>query len=184
MIYEVLIIGLILSADSFSAAIAMGMRPFSRIDAFKFAITSGIAEAFMALFGALSGTYIVSNFQSIDHWIAFVLLGAVSINMAYEGLSDLIKSKKIKPEKLDFHSFTKVLIVSFATSLDALGVGIGLGITQKPISGYIISIGVWAFLATIAGLYLAKKLSTKFGSIVTLFGAIIIGIMAFQMLKI
>jgi putative Mn2+ efflux pump MntP len=40
-------------------------------------------------------------------------------------------SKEVKEEKLDFHSFTKVLIVSFATSLDAFGVGIGLGISDK-----------------------------------------------------
>jgi len=99
MFYEIFIIGLILSADSFSAAIAMGMRPFSRRDAIKFAIASGSAEGFVALFGGLSGTYIVSKFQAIDHWIAFALLGAVAINMAYEGLSDLIKNEKIIMEK-------------------------------------------------------------------------------------
>jgi putative Mn2+ efflux pump MntP len=49
---------------------------------------------------------------------------------------------------------------------------------------YIISIAVWAFFATIAGLYLARKLSDKFGSIITLFGAFILAVIAFQMLKI
>ena len=73
--------------------------------------------------------------------------------------------------------------MSFATSLDALGVGIGIGAAQKQILPYIFSIGIWAFLATLAGLYLAKKLSTKFGSIITLIGAIILGVIAFQMLK-
>ncbi len=122
--------------------------------------------------------------QAIDHWIAFGLLAGVALHMGYEGLRDLIKNEKIQPEKLCFHSFTKVLIVSFATSLDAFGVGIGLGVAEKPIVGYIISIGIWAFVVTIGGLYLAKKLSTKFGPIVTIIGAIILEIMAFQMLKI
>ena len=74
--------------------------------------------------------------------------------------------------------------MSFATSLDAFGVGIGLGIAEKPIIPYIFSIGIWAFISTIAGLYLAKKLSRKSGPIVTLVGSIILGLMAFQMLKI
>jgi len=181
--YEVFIVGLILSADSFSAAVAMGLRPFSKKDAFKFAFLSGGCEAVVTLIGAKAGEYLISHFQSIDHWIAFSLLMAVALHMAYEGFHDLI-SKKIKEEKLEFHSLLKILIVSLATSLDAFGVGIGLGISNKPISSYIISIGVCAFLATIAGLYLAKNLSKKFSPIITLFGAIILGIIAFEMLKI
>lgn len=180
---EVLIIGLILSADSFSGAVAMGLRPFSKKDAIKFAFCSGISEGLMAFFGAVSGGYIVKSFSNIDHWIAFSMLSFVAINMAYEGIVDLRK-KEIKPEKLEFHSFAKILVVSVATSLDAFGVGVGFGIAEKPIFYYIISITFWAFVATIAGLYLAKKLSNKFGSIITLFGSAILFFMAFQMLKI
>ncbi len=181
--YEVLIIGLVLSADSFSAAVAMGMRKFSGKDAFRFAFTSGFAEGLMALFGAFAGSYIVKKFSAIDHWFAFGLLFAVAIHMAYEGLMDLI-DKNHQEEKVEFHSFFKIIIVSLATSLDAFGVGIGLGIAEKPIVPYIASIVLWAFATTIAGLYLARKLSDKFGSIVTLLGAILLGIIAFQMLKI
>ena len=83
-----------------------------------------MAEALFALIGAMVGTHLISKLKSIDHWIAFTLLAGVALHMAYEDLSDLL-SKEIKIEKLDFHSFTKVLIVSFATSLDAFGVGIG-----------------------------------------------------------
>lgn len=181
--FEIFIVGLILSADSFSAAVAMGLRPFSKKDAIKFAAASGSAEAICTLIGALAGTHIISHFAVFDHWIAFGLLGAVSIHMAYEGVSDLINNN-VRVEILSFHSFTKVLIVSFATSLDAFGVGIGLGISGKPIYAYIFSIGIWAFISTIVGLYLAKKLSQKFGPIINLFGAIVLGVMAFQMLKI
>lgn len=182
-LYEIVAVGLVLSADSFSAAVAMGLRPFSRKDAFKFAISSGGAEALVTLAGAMAGLHLITKIKSFDHWIAFGLLMAVALHMAYEGFCDLF-SKEIKAEKLDFHSFTKVLIVSFATSLDAFGVGIGFGVAHKPIFPYIVSIGIFAFIATIAGLYLAKKLSKKFGPVVSLIGSIILGIMAFQMLKI
>lgn len=182
-LYEVIIVGLILSADSFSAAVAMGMRPFSEKDAFKFAASSGGAEALVAFIGAMAGAHIISRFGEYDHWIAFILLAGVALHMAYEGITELWH-KGVKEEKLDFHSFTKVLIVSFATSLDALGVGVGLGISNKPILPFIISIGFWAFISTIAGLHLAKKLSQKFGPVINLLGSVVLGIMAFQMLKI
>lgn len=183
LILEVIIIGMVLSADSFSAAIAMGMRPFSRNDALKFAVSSGGAEAVVALLGALAGTHIVSKFGEIDHWIAFILLGGVSLHMGYEGILNFI-SKEIKTEQLEFHSFKKILIVSLATSLDAFGFGISLGVSKKPMIPFIMSIGVWAFISTIFGLFLAKKLSLKFGPSVNILGAIVLGIMAFQMLKI
>lgn len=182
-ILEVTVVGLILSADSFSAAVAMGHRPFSEKDALKFAASSGSAEALVTLVGALAGSQVIRRFEAIDHWIAFGLLAAVAAHMAFEGISDLVR-KKLKEKKLDFHTFSKVLIVSFATSLDAFGVGIGLGISNKPLVPFIISIGLWAFVATILGLHLAKRLSSKFGSIMNIAGACVLGIMAFQMLKI
>ncbi|MBC7714937.1 MAG: manganese efflux pump [Rhizobacter sp.] len=184
--YEIITVGLILSADSFSAAVAMGLRPFTRKDALKFAASSGGAEAGVALIGVLAGSYIISRFAAIDHWIAFTLLMAVALHMAYEGIIHLLNKDKeeIKEEIKEFHSFGKVLIVSLATSLDAFGVGIGLGIAHKPIVPFILSIGFWAFATTLAGMYLARKLSAKFGPIMNLVGATVLAIMAFEMLKI
>lgn len=183
LIYEIIIVGLVLSADSFSAAVAMGHRPFSKKEAYQFAIASGGAEALMTFIGAVAGSVVISQFSSIDHWVGFVLLGGVALHMGYEGVVDLI-SNEVKEEKLEFHSVKKVLLVSFATSLDAFGVGIGLGISKKPILPYVASIAFWAFVTTIIGLYLAKKLSHKFGPIMNLFGSIILGTLAFQILKI
>lgn len=183
LFYEIVIVGLILSVDSFSVAIAMGVRPFLRRDAIRFAISSGSAEALVSLIGALAGLHLISKIKSFDHWIAFGLLFAVAIHMGYEGIVDMI-NKKIERESSGFHSFAKVLIVSFATSLDAFGVGVGLGVAKKPIFPYIVSIGLWAFLSTVVGLYLAKRISRKIGPVINLLGAIILGFVAFQMLKI
>jgi putative Mn2+ efflux pump MntP len=182
-IVEVTAVGLVLSIDSFSAAVAMGHRPFSKNDAFKFAFSSGSAEALVAFIGAVAGQQVISRFEAVDHWIAFFLLTGVALHMAYEGIVEL-KSKEDKVESLKFHSITKILIVSLATSLDAFGVGIGLGISDKPVAPYIISIGFWAFTTTIVGLYLAKRLSKKFGPIMSLVGSGVLIALAFQMLKI
>ena len=183
LVYESLIIGLVLSADSFSAAMAMGNRPFTKKDVLKFACSSGGAEAGVALIGSIAGAEIISKFAAIDHWIAFTLLMGIALHMAYEGISHL-RGKVEVEEKETFHSFAKILIVSFATSLDAFGVGISLGIAHKPMVPFIVSIGAWAFITTVAGLYLSRRLSKKFGSYMSLFGALVLAVMAFQMLKI
>ncbi len=176
-------VGFILSVDSFSAAMAMGYKPFKRKDALTFALISGGSEALVAMIGALAGSQIVSYFSSIDHWIAFSLLSLVALHMAYEGIKELLFPSK-KEEEFKFHSLIKILLVSLATSLDAFGIGIGLGLSGKTLWPYIISIGFWAFFATIIGLYLARRLSRHFGPIMNLFGSVILIIMAFQMLSI
>ena len=184
LLLEVMVLGLVLSVDSFSAAVAMGHRPFTRKEALRFAFSSGGAEAMATLVGALAGSQIISKLEAWDHWIAFTLLMAVALHMAYEGIEHLRGHEEETEGKKEFHSFAKVLLVSFATSMDAFGVGIGLGIAHKPIVAYVASIGLWAFSATIAGLYLARKLSDRFGPIMHLVGATVLGALAFQMLKI
>lgn len=178
-ILEVLIVGLVLSADSFSAAIAMGHRPFSRKAAIEFASASGSAEALMAFLGAIAGSVIIARFSAIDHWIAMLLLAGVALHMGYEGIHDWIH-KKEETEELKFHSFKKILLVSFATSLDAFGVGISLGISTKPMFPFIFSIAFWACSTTLIGLYLARKLSEKFGPFMNIAGALVLGYMAIQ----
>jgi len=185
-LWEVLFLGAVLSADSFSAALAMGHRPFTKNDALKFGLASGGAEALATLLGFWAGSRLINFIAAVDHWVAFGLLGAVALHMAFEGVTALLsKGKKEEEEQdVDFHSFAKILLVSFATSLDAFGVGVGLGIANKPITPFIFSIGIWAFITTLIGLYLGRTLSGKMGPVFTLFGASVLGYMSVQMLQI
>jgi manganese efflux pump family protein len=188
-IIEILLTGIVLSLDSFSAAIAMGSRPHSRKIAWQFALTSGSSEALVALLGALAGKTLVRYFSAIDHWVAFFILLGVALHMACEGIEQLKKSKqnekKDENEKeLSFHHFSKVILVSLATSLDAFGIGVGLGTTGEKIAPYIFSIAFFAFIATLLGLSFAKKIPKQYAPIMTLFGAGVLAIMAFQMLRI
>lgn len=180
---EVLFLGLVLAADSFSAALAMGARPFTSKDAIRFALSSGGAEVIATLVGFWAGANIIAMISSVDHWIAFGLLAAVALHMLKEGI-DGLRNPQAHEENVDFHSFWKVILVSFATSLDAFGVGLSLGIAGKPITPFAFSIGIWAFVATIIGLYMARQLSKKFGPIFTLIAAAVLGTMSIQMLSI
>lgn len=181
-IFEPIILGLVLSADSFSAAVAMGLKPHKLSDAFKFASLSGGAELIATLIGAVMGEKIISQFGGIDHWIAFLLLSAVAMHMLYEGFIEW-KNRHRKLQIVKFHSLIKLLIVSFATSLDALAVGVSLGVSNKPLWPYLISIGAWAFTSTIVGMGIANKIPKRFSVVFNLIGASVLFILAIEMVK-
>lgn len=182
-ILEILIVGLVLSVDSFSAALAMGARQHKFSDTLKFAFSSGGAEALVAFLGAIAGVQIISRFDSIDHWVSFILLVGVALHMFYEGYCELRDGREENQgEPRKFHSFIKIIIVSFATSLDAFAVGVSLGVTGKSLLPYISSIGIWAFLSTITGMAIAKKVSNKIGPIFNFIGALVLLSLAIKFL--
>lgn len=192
---DVVFVGLALSADSFSAALAMGFRAHTPKDSLKFAFASSAAEAGAALAGALAGAKLLSQISAFDHWIAFGLLFAVAAHMAKEGLQEMRAQKgpgrgeeetfhQGTVHQKTFHSFKKILLVSFATSLDALGVGAGLGLAGRSLPPYIASIGFWAFMATLTGMFLAKKIPENLSPAFHFLGSGILFVLAFQMLEI
>lgn len=179
---EIIFIGLVLSADSFSAALALGSRPHKMGDTLKFALSSGGAEALVSFVGAMAGAKIIAEFDSIDHWVSFILLLGVGIHMAYEGIEELRSKSDDRDGPKEFHRFYKVLLVSFATSLDALAVGVGLGVSGKKLWPYVASIGFWAFLSTVFGMSLAKVASRKVGPYFNLLGSLILIGLGFKFL--
>lgn len=181
---EIIVVGLVLSVDSFSAALAMGARNHKFSDSLKFAFSSGGAEALVSFLGAIAGVQIISRFDSIDHWVSFFLLIIVAIHMFYEGVCefrDRDSQKENEPKK--FHSFFKILLVSFATSLDAFAVGVSLGVAGKPLLAYISSIGLWAFFSTIIGMSIAKKVSNKIGPLFNFIAAFVLIALAVKFLS-
>lgn len=170
---EVIVVGLVLSADSFSAALALGARPHKFSDTLKFAFSSGGAEALVSFLGAIAGAKVIAEYDAIDHWISFGLLTMVALHMVYEGIMELRNHEEAEEPK-KFHSFFKVLLVSFATSLDAFAVGVSLGVSDKPLSPYIASIGLWAFFSTIIGMSIGKAASKKLGPVFNILGALVL----------
>lgn len=178
---EALLIGIILSADSFSAAIAMGAREHKTGDALKFACLSGGAEAFVSFLGAIAGAKVISQFDYIDHWISFFLLLGVAFHMAYEGIQEM-KGQNEQEEDRKFHSLWKVIIVSFATSLDAFAVGVSLGVSNKALTPYVFAIGLCALLSTLLGMSIAKRASQKLGPIFALIASFVLLILGVKFL--
>jgi putative Mn2+ efflux pump MntP len=180
---ELLLFTLALSIDSFSAAIALGFRHFSSRRALFFALCSGLSEGMAIALGFLLGHVAQRLINDYDHWIAFALLLAVGIHMSYHAYQEM-HSHQAGASHVKVHSLRRIVFISSITSIDSLGVGISLGLLDKPIVLYSIVVGIGAFLATYFGLFLARKLSSRFGERIELIGGMVLVALGFKMLSI
>jgi putative Mn2+ efflux pump MntP len=180
---ELFLFTIILSIDSFSAALALGFRHFSVRRAFFFAFSSGFAEGLATAIGFFLGRIAQKLIIQYDHWVAFVLLVSVGCHMCYQAYLEG-KSKKVVTDEIKVHGPLKILFVSGITSIDSLGVGVSLGLIDKPIIIYSSFIGLGAFIFTYLGLFLAKRISGKFGEQVEFLGGIVLILLGIKMLSI
>ena len=167
----IVFIALGLAMDSFSVAITRGFtNPKTRmpLEALKVGCFFGLFQAIMPITGWLVGLSIIDLISGFDHWIAFGLLTFIGIRMIYESLAS--ESRKIATS-----SSLKVLIMlSIATSIDALAVGLSLSFLEASILTPAIIIGITTFSLSSNGLFLGKKLGNYFERIGVLGGIILI----------
>ena len=186
MVLELIIFTIVLSIDSFTAALALGFRHFSARRAFLFACSSGFSEGAATAIGFLVGSLAQNLIAQYDHWVAFSLLSAVGLHMCYAAHREMREpdEKAEVSEEPKRHSVLKIIFVSSVTSIDALGVGVSLGLVDKPIAFYSLLIGIGAFIATYLGLFLAKKISGKLGGKIEFAGGVVLILLGIKMLSI
>ncbi|NUN67022.1 hypothetical protein HCU40_20760 (plasmid) [Pseudanabaena biceps] len=185
--WEIVLFSIVLSIDSFSAAFAMGFRKFSAKRAFSFAFSSAFAEGSATAIGFLLGNVAKDLIMSFDHWVAFGLLVAVGSHMCWEAYHNSRHSFGGEGEDSEdprTHSIAKIIYIAVATSIDSLGVGVSLGISGKPIITYTLAIAIGAFVSTYIGLFLAKRMPSKFGPLLEMFGGGVLITIGFKMLSI
>jgi putative Mn2+ efflux pump MntP len=174
----IILIALALAMDSFSVSITRGFtkaKPQMSTEALKTGFFFGVFQAIMPIIGWLAGLSIIELISGFDHWIAFGLLSLVGTRMIYESLTS--GSRKIASS-----SSLKVLIMlSIATSIDALAVGLSLSFLEESILTPAFIIGIITFSLSFLGLYLGKKLGNYFERIGIL-GGIILLIIGFRIL--
>jgi putative Mn2+ efflux pump MntP len=183
MLFELLLFTTVLSIDSFSAAIALGFRHFSWRRSLFFAISSGLSEGVATTAGFLLGRVARHLIVDFDHWIAFALLVAVGAHMSYQAWQEMHEGAAAE-SGVRVHGPWKILLVSMVTSIDSLGVGVSLGLVNKPLLVYSVSIGLGAFAATYLGLFLARRISAKVGGKVELIAGFVLIALGFKMLSI
>lgn len=168
---NIILIAVGLAMDSFSVSIARGFSKTNTklsIEALKTGFFFGLFQAFMPLLGWVAGLSIVDFISDFDHWIAFGLLSLIGLRMIYESVSE--QSKKV----VNSSSFKVLLILSMATSIDALAVGLSLSFLETSIVTPAIMIGIITFSLSFLGVFLGKKFGSYFERIGVLGGIILI----------
>jgi putative Mn2+ efflux pump MntP len=121
------------------------------------------------LIGSLAGLTLREHIADYDHWIAFGLLAAVGGKMIYESLK--IKSIEDNP---DPSNIFVLLVLSLATSIDALAVGITLSLIADSIVVAAILIGLITFVLSYLGVYIGKRFGHLFESKIEALGGVIL----------
>ena len=160
-----------LGVDAFSVAIGIGATndkkswtPILRLSA-----AFGLFQFVMPIIGWLAGQTVVEIIASFDHWIAFALLALVGGKMIREGFE-----KESDVGKVDQTRGWPLLLLSIATSIDALAVGFSFSILKNPILFPAVIIGIVCFVMTTVGMIFGKVLAKLFGRKVEIFGGLVL----------
>ena len=141
--------------DAFAVAFAMGVRSksFGLRQTLRLAWYFGLFQAVMPVFGWFSALSIRSYIENLDHWIAFGLLAFIGGKMIVEAFQLRENDSQKDPTK-----GMLIIILSIATSIDALAIGFSLALLHLEVWFPAFVIGVVAFAFTGAGVFLGKRL--------------------------
>ena len=164
--------------DSFSVSVANGLstKTFDFSKAITLALFFGFFQAVMPIIGWISGLTVAEFISGFDHWVAFGLLCVVGLRMIYESINQNSDSF------ITSFNFKVILILSFATSIDALAVGLSLSFLQIQIWIPSIVIGVITFFVSFLGVFLGGKFGEILKNKVQVLGGIILIIIGLRIL--
>ena len=154
---DLLLLAVGLSMDAFAVSICKGLS-LGKISWRHMVLAGlwfGIFQALMPAIGYGLGSFFADMIDAYDHWVTFILLGAIGLNMIKESFED--------QEHCDasMRPYT-MLMLAIATSIDALAVGITFAFLDTPIIEAIVIIGVTTFVLSIAGVAMGNYFGTRY----------------------
>lgn len=179
-ITSIFLIGLGLAMDAFAVSIAKGMSLNSstiKEYAFKIAFFFGLFQGIMPMIGYFAGSTFASYIQIIDHWIAFILLGIIGLNMIKEATEE--KESNVMVSHI---SYKDICILAIATSIDALAIGVSFAFLNVNIYSACCIIAITTFVLCVFAVFLGKKLGTLFQKYAELFGGSILILLGIKIL--
>ena len=167
-----------LSMDAFAVSVCKGlaMKKLNLKKALIIGLWFGGFQALMPTIGYLLGSRFEQYVTTIDHWIAFVLLALIGINMIKEALS------KEENKADDATDIKTMFLLAVATSIDALAVGITYAFLKVAIIPAVSFIGIITFILSIAGVKVGNIFGTKYKSKAELAGGVILILMGTKIL--
>lgn len=167
-----------LSMDAFAVAVCKGLAT-RQIDTKKTLIVGlwfGGFQALMPVLGYLLGSAFEQYIVAFDHWIAFVLLVLIGINMIRESRSDEEENCD------DSFGFRPMLVMAIATSIDALAVGITFAFLRVNIVAAASFIGATTFTLSAIGVRIGNHFGAKYKAPAEMIGGIILILIGAQIL--
>jgi len=172
---ELFLIAVALSMDAFAVAVCKGlaMPKMNWKNAVIIGLYFGGFQALMPFLGHLLGEQFHEAIEHIDHWVVFILLAIIGINMIREAMSD-------EEDQCDISvSPGHMIVLALATSIDAMAIGVGLAVLRVNIIMACAIIGVTAFAISITGVKVGNTFGYRYkskaeiagGSILILIGA-------------
>ncbi len=176
--FSLFIIAVGLSMDACAVAICKGLAmqkaPWKK--AMIVGLWFGGFQGLMPVIGYVLGSQFEQYIVSIDHWIAFILLGIIGVNMIKEALS---KEEECANDSL---AVKDMFLLAVATSIDALAVGVTFAFLQVQIIPAVSFIGVITFTLSTLGVKVGNIFGCKFKSKAELAGGIILIVMGSKIL--
>ncbi|MCX6356738.1 MAG: manganese efflux pump MntP family protein [Candidatus Aureabacteria bacterium] len=162
-----------LAMDAFavSMAIALSLKNPSHRQTLRLAFSFGLFQFMMPVIGWLAGRGLMSYIRGFDHWIAFALLVFIGGKMIRE--SAIVGHEDDEGES-DPTTGVSLLILSIATSIDALAVGLSLSLIKVEIMLPSVVIGIVAFLMTAIGMRIGPLAGRLFGKRAEIAGGLIL----------
>lgn len=177
-VIELLLLAVGLSMDAFAVSVCKGLA-LGKPRPWQMAVVGawfGGFQALMPLLGFLLGSAFQRYIQSVDHWIAFGLLGFIGINMIREA-----RSGEEEGQNASLH-WKPMLLMAVATSIDALAVGITFAFLQVNVILAVSAIGVITFLFSGLGVRVGGVFGQRRRSLAELCGGVILIVLGLDIL--
>jgi putative Mn2+ efflux pump MntP len=162
-------VGLAMDAFATAIAVSVSLKSLGRRQIFRLAFHFGLFQALMPVIGWMAGSAVTDRVAAWDHWIAFGLLafvgGRAIVSSGDEGADD---------EAFDPTRGLSLVVLSIATSLDALAVGLSFGALGVRILVPSLVIGLTAGALTVVGMLIGHRIGRRFGRNAEIVGGLVL----------
>lgn len=172
MSLEAVLIAVGLGMDTFAVGVGSGtvFEPPMKRSVFRLCFHFGLFQSLLFLAGYFAGTSIVEVIAAWDHYIALGLLLFVGLRMIREGISQRDEGAL----RADPSKGWRLMMLSVATSIDALAVGLSFGVLAREVLFPAVVIGGVSFAMTLVGILLGRRLQASFGKYAEILGGLIL----------
>jgi len=164
-------IGVGLAMDCFAISVASGMttKTLKIRHVLRMALFFGGFQALMPVVGWLAGKTLAELVSGFDHWVVFAVLSLIGAKMIYESFK--IESAE---EPAPLESVYVLLVLSVATSIDALAVGFGFAFLRVSIVMPVVVIGLVTFVLSLVGTAVGHNLGHFFEKRIEAVGGLVL----------